>query len=430
MNILIKNAMVLPMGKEKKILENISIGIEGDIIKYIGDIPKDFKADKVIDGNNRMVMPGLINSHTHIAMSLFRNYADDLPFWPWLTEKIWPLEDKLTSEDVYWGSMLSIAEMIRSGITSFADMYFFMDETAKAVKESGIRASLSRGVAGEGKDDFFKLEEMKEFYNKWHGECDGRITVMAGPHAPYTCSPDYLKEIIKMVKGTEMKIHIHLSESKKEVEDSYKAYGKSPIEHVKDIGLLDLHTLAAHCVHLSDNDIDILAEKNVNVVNNPGSNLKLGNGFARIDEMLKKGINIALGTDGSSSNNNLNMFEEMNLAALINKGLNQNSTSVPAITAIKMATENGALALGIEKETGTIEIGKKADMILIDIDKPHLYPHYNLISSMAYSAQGSDVDTVIVNGEVVMENRELKTIDEEKVMYNTEKKAKELISKA
>lgn len=250
---------------------------------------------------------------------------------------------------------------------------------------------------------------------------------MAGPHAPYSCEPSFLHKVINMAAEKGMGIHIHLSESKKEVEDSYNLRGKSPIKHVHDLGLFELPTLAAHCVHLSDEDIAILADKKVNVANNPGSNLKLGNGFARVEDMLKKGVNVALGTDGSASNNNLNMFEEINLAALVNKALKGDTTSIPAATAVKMATLNGAKALGLEKEVGTLEVGKKADIVILDLNKPHFYPRYNLVASLAYSAQASDVETVIVDGKILMENYELKTIDVEKVMYNAEKCAKSLI---
>lgn len=425
MNILIKNTSVLTMGDNIDIMEKANIAIENGKIKSIGAIPENFEVDKVIDGTNKLSMPGLVNSHTHIAMSLFRNYADDLPFWTWLFDRIMPREEKLIPEHVYWGSMLSIAEMIRFGVTSFADMYFFMDEVAKATEETGIRASLCIGMSDSG-DQQAKLKDTREFFDNWHGKADGRITVMAGPHAPYSCSPEFLTKVIDMASEKGMGIHIHLSESKKEIEDSFSLRGKSPIKHVYDLGLLDLPTLAAHCVHLSDEDISILAEKKVSVANNPGSNLKLGNGFARVEDMLKKGVNVGLGTDGSASNNNLNMFEEINLAALINKGYTGDTTSIPATTAVKMATINGARALGIDKEVGTLEVGKKADIIMLDLNKPHFYPRYNLVASLAYSAQASDVETVIVDGRVLMENYELKTIDLEKVMFNAERCAKSL----
>jgi 5-methylthioadenosine/S-adenosylhomocysteine deaminase len=427
MNILIKNATLLSMGDKEEPVENVEVAIEKDKIKYIGEVPEDFYAEKVIDARESLVMPGLIDGHTHIAMSLFRNYADDLPLMEWLKTRIWPLEEKLTAQDVYWGSMLGVAELIRSGVTCFSDMYFFMEETAKAVEEAGIRAVLARGLVGGDNDDGRRFEETRKLYKSWHNGAGGRIKVMVGPHAPYTCSPGYLRKVVELARELNVGIHIHIAESADEVEESLKNYGKSPVRHIYDLGLFDIPTVAAHCVHLSDEDIEILAENKVSVVNNPTSNLKLASGFAPVEKMIKKGINVALGTDGPSSNNNLNMFEEMNLAAIINKSVNHDATSIPAITAIKMATVNGAKALGLEKEIASIEVGKKADLIIIDTQKPHFYPRHNIISALAYSAQASDVKTVIVDGKIVMEDYEIKTIDTERIMFETEKAAKDLM---
>lgn len=434
MGILIKNITVLSMGENKNPIENTNIYIVDDKIQHIGHLKGDIKVERVIDGKGKVALPGLINAHTHISMSLLRNYADDVPLHEWLTEKIWPVEAKLTSEDVYWGSMLSIVEMIQSGVTCFSDMYFFMDEVAKATEESGIRGVLSRGLIEEDgensrKINTEKLEDTRDLYNNWHGKADGRIKVMVSPHAPYTCSPDYLKRIMNLADKLGAGIHIHLSETRKEVEDSFNQFNKSPIEHVNDLGLFQYPTLAAHCVHISDKDIEILSKNNVAVVNNPGSNLKLASGFAPVQKMLDKGVCVALGSDGSSSNNNLNMFEEINLAALINKAVDEEAVSVPAIKAIEMATINGGKALNWEEEIGSIEVGKKADLILIDMDKPHLYPKHNVVSAVAYSCQASDVETVIVDGKIVMEGYEIKTIDVEKIMYNAEKSAKDLINR-
>lgn len=427
MNILIKNATLLSMGDKEEPVENVEVAIEKDKIKYIGEVPEDFYAEKVIDARESLVMPGLIDGHTHIAMSLFRNYADDLPLMEWLKTRIWPLEEKLTAQDVYWGSMLGVAELIRSGVTCFSDMYFFMEETAKAVEEAGIRAVLARGLVGGDNDDGRRFEETRKLYKSWHNGAGGRIKVMVGPHAPYTCSPGYLRKVVGLARELNVGIHIHIAESADEVEESLKNYGKSPVRHIYDLGLFDIPTVAAHCVHLSDEDIEILAENKVSVVNNPTSNLKLASGFAPVEKMIKKGINVALGTDGPSSNNNLNMFEEINLAAIINKSVNHDATSIPAITAIKMATVNGAKALGLEREIASIEVGKKADLIIIDTQKPHFYPRHNIISAVAYSAQASDVKTVIVDGKIIMEDYEIKTIDTERIMFETEKAAKDLM---
>ncbi len=429
MNLLIKNITILPMDGKDEVIENTNMYIEDDKIVHIGELKEDIKVNRIIDGKNKVAMPGLINAHTHIGMSLLRNYADDLPLYEWLTKKIWPIEAKLTTEDVYWGSLLSMVEMIQSGTTTFCDMYFFMDEVGKGLEESGIRGILTRGIIEESGKEKEKLDDTRELYKNWYGKGEGRIKVMVAPHAPYTCSPAYLEDVMDLAHELDTGIHIHLSETKKEVEDSYKTYGKSPIKHVYDLGLFKLPTIAAHCVHVDESDIKILRENNVSPVNNPSSNLKLASGFAPIDEMLKFGVNVSLGTDGSSSNNNLNMFEEIHLASIVNKTVNMDAVSVPAITALKMATINGAKALLWDKEIGSIEIGKKADVILIDMDKSHLYPRHNIISSLAYSVQGSDVDTVIVDGKIIMEKREIKTLDVEKIIYNAEKAAKDLVNR-
>lgn len=421
MNILIKKANVL-LGDG---VEETNILIEGNTIKEIGEISRDLKVDKTIDGNNKLVMPGLINAHTHISMSLFRNYADDLLFWPWLTEKIQPKEESLTSEDVYWGAMLSIVELIKGGVTAFNDMYMFMDEVARASEETGIRGHLAIGVASGDEDE--KIKRTIDFYDKWHNRADGRIKVLVGPHAVYSTSRGFLERLIQVGHDKNMMMHTHLQESRKEVADCMEQHGKSPIELFDEIGFFELPTIAAHCVYTSEKDREILAKKNVSVANNPGSNLKLANGFAQVDEMIKAGVNVALGTDGSASNNNLNMFEEMNLAALINKGINEDALSIPAKSAVKMGTINGAKALGIDREVGSIETGKKADLIILDIDKPHYYPRFNLLSSLAYSAQAADVETVIVDGKILMEDYQLTNIDEEKVIFHAEKCAKNLL---
>ena len=429
MNLLIKNITIVPMDGKEEVCKNTNIYVEGDKITHIGELKEDIKVDRIIDGKNKVAIPGLINAHTHIGMSLLRNYADDLPLHEWLTQKIWPVEANLTAEDIYWGSLLSMVEMIQSGTTTFCDMYFFMDEVGRGLEEAGIRGVLTRGLIEEQGKEEEKLNDTRNLYNNWNGKADGRIKVMVAPHAPYTCSPAYLEQIIALAQELNTGIHTHLSETKKEVEDSFKTFGKSPIKHVYDLGLFKLPTVAAHCVHVSDEDIEILKDNNVSPVNNPSSNLKLASGFAPVDKMLKKGVNVALGTDGSSSNNNLNMFEEIHLAAIVNKAVNMDAISVPAIAALKMATINGAKALLWDKEIGSIEIGKKADIVLMDMDKPHLYPLHNIVSSLAYSAQGSDVDTVIVDGNILMENREIKTLDVEKIIFNADKSAKSLINR-
>ena len=430
MKILIKNALILTVNQQNEVLGNADIAIDNGCLQAIGKVSDNFEADKVLDATKQIALPGLVNAHTHIPMALFRNYADDLPFWPWLLEKIKPAEDHLSAEHVCWGAKLGVLELIQSGVTCFSDMYFYMDEVANVVKESGIRACLS-GVLLEVDDlgpTFMK--EAIDFHDSWHGKADGRINAFFGPHSMYLCGPEYLLETTAEARKRKTGIHIHLAESRQEVADSNEKYGKSPVQHLADLGLFECLTAAAHCVHVSSEDIELLAKHKVNVINNPTSNMKLANGFAPVDALLKRGVNVALGTDGSASNNNVNLFEEIHLAALVNKAVNEDAESIPAQQVLRMATINGAKALGLENEIGSLEVGKRADLILLDASKPHYFPHHNPVSSIAYSAQAADVSTVLVNGKVLMENYELKTIDVEETVREAERMAFDLVSRA
>lgn len=429
MKTVLEDGTILTMRGEEAELIRGSLGIEGENIVFIGEEPAGFAPDKRIDASDKIVMPGLIDAHTHISMSLMRHFADDLPFWNWLFDRILPVEEKLKGEDAYNGAMLSAAEMIRGGVTTFADMYFFMHRVAEATLESGLRARLSRGLAFDGPEDLSKLEESREFFQKWNGAGDGRIGVDLGPHAIYTCPPEYLEKVTQLSEELGTRIHIHLSESRKEVEDSRSGYGKSPIAHVRDLGLLDRPTYAAHCVHIDDEDIAILREKEVSVINNPTSNLKLGNGFAPVGKLLDAGVNVGLGTDGQASNNNLDMFEEMHLAALVNKGIEENPARLSAYRALQMATMDNARALGIEEEVGSLETGKKADLILVDTYKPHFYPRHSSTAGLVYAAGRGDVETVFCNGEILMENGRLTGLDEEKIFARAEESAERMTEK-
>ena len=373
-------------------------------------------------------MPGLVNAYT-IWECLYLEIMRMIYLYLIGYKKIWPIEAKMTGEDIYWGTLLSMVEMIQSGTTAFCDMYVDMEGVGKATEESGMRAVLTRGTTEDKVNPEGKIDETRVLYNNWHNKGNGRIKIMVAPHAPYTCGDGFLLKLMNLANELNTGIHIHVSETKKEVEDSIRQHGKTPVQHLNDLGLFDYHTIAAHCVHVNDEDIDIMYEKNVFPVNNPVSNFKLASGFSPVDKMLKKGIRVALGTDGASSNNSLNMFEEIKLASIVNKAVNLDAVSVSSFDALKMATVNGAMALDIVDEVGTIEVGKKADIILIDFDKPHLYPKHNIISALTYSVQGSDVDTVIIDGKIIMEKREIKTLDIEKIKYLTEKYAKDLIKR-
>lgn len=423
--ILLQNAdVLLAAGKVKQ----ASIAIEGTKIMTIGDVPDGWQADRIIDCTDMLAIPGLINAHTHAAMTLFRSYADDMLLMDWLKSKIWPAEANLTDEDVYWGTLLAIAEMLRSGTTAFADMYFFMSEAARAVEESGIRAVLSRGMAGVAPSAEQALKESEDFYKKWHNGADGRITVMLGPHAPYTCPPAYLRRVVDLAGRLGAEIHIHLAETAGEVADCIKQNGKSPIALMDELGVLDCGVLAAHCVHVSPEDMAMMAAKKVRVAHNPGSNMKLASGIAPVPDMLQAGIIVSLGTDGAASNNNLDMIEEIRLAATLHKVHRLDPLAVPATAAIDMATRQGAIALGLGSTTGTLAAGYKADIALIDMRSPHWYPRHDRSSLLAYAAAGADVHTVLVDGRILLDNRRLTTIDEERLMAEVQQRSIRLLS--
>jgi 5-methylthioadenosine/S-adenosylhomocysteine deaminase len=381
---------------------------------------------EIIDGKDSLVLPGLINCHTHAAMTLLRGYADDMLLMDWLSHKIWPREAFLTENDIYWGTQLAILEMIKSGTTCFADMYFFMDTVAKVAAQSGIRAVLSRGMIGFGNNAELAMEETEELVNSWHGKAEGRITCMLGPHAPYTCPPEYLHKVMKLADKLKVGLHIHLAETITEVNDIKKQYEMTPVKLMDSIGLFDKrHVLAAHCVHLSDEEINILVEKGVGIAHNPESNMKLASGIAPLPQLLEKGGLVGLGTDGASSNNNLDMIEEMRTCALLHKVNHSNPTILPAHQVLELATIKGASALGL-KMLGTIKPGYKADLIMIDLLKPHLIPLHNPVANLVYSAHSSDVKTVIIDGKLVMKDKELLTLDEEKILYQAQIVAKNL----
>lgn len=409
------------------IVKKADIAIEGSKIFQIGSIKPEWQPDKVIDCTYKLAIPGLVNTHTHAAMTLFRSYADDMQLMDWLQTKIWPAEANLTADDVYWGTQLAIAEMIKSGTTTFADMYFFMPEVAKAVEDTGIRAVLSRGMAGVAPNAQQALQESEEFYQQFNHSAEGRITVMLGPHAPYTCPPDYLDKVVSLAQKLGSEIHIHLSETIGEVEECKAKYGKSPIALMDELGVLDCGVLAAHCVHVSEADISIMKDKNVRVAHNPGSNMKLASGVAPVSEMLKAGLCVGLGTDGAASNNNLDMLEEIRLAALLHKVSNNDPLAIPAKTAVALATEHGAKAVGLGNIVGQLVEGFKADITLFDMNKLHWYPRHDRLSLLTYSAAASDVDTVIINGKIVLENKQLTTIDEERLIEEVNRRGLRLV---
>lgn len=421
--ILIKDAKMVFTGETKSIL------IKNDTIAEIADnIPED-GVDKVINADGKILSPGFVNTHTHLPMSLFRGFADDYDLDTWLNDYIWPMEANLNEEYSYIGALLAAVELIKSGTTTFSDMYFYMEDVARAIDEAGIRGVLSYGMidlAGPEKRE----EEFREnisLYENCNGMADGRIKVYFGPHSPYTTSKELLERVRKEADKYNTGIHIHVGETKKEVDDLVEATGMRPFEYLESLGLLGPDVVAAHAVWLSDNEIEIIKKHNVKISHNPCSNMKLSSGIAPVAKLLENGVCVSLGTDGASSNNNLDLIEEMKFASLLQKVDTLNPLVLPASEVLKMATINGARTLGLEEEIGSIEVGKKADLILIETNASNMTPDSSdLCSNIVYSANGSNVDTTICNGKILMENKKLTTLDEQEIYKKARIAIKEL----
>lgn len=424
MKILIENAFaVLPDRNE----ENCNVCIRDGIIAAVGKKPEDFTADKVIDAADKLLVPGLINSHTHVHMTALRNRADDLSFMTWLFDKVMPMEDKLTAEDAYWSTQLAIMEMLESGATCFLDMHMFPDVIAKAVLDAGMRAVLTRGLqSGADSRDAGRrrIEEAKSDIAAFSGI--PTLSFMLAPHAPYTCEESYLREIAALAEELNVGINTHLSESRDEQNTIMQRFGMTPAEYYDGCGILRSNTVCAHCVYLSGSDMELLKERGVSVAHNPASNMKLGNGFADVPAMLAHGLNICLGTDSTASNNNQNILREMQLAALIHKGTHCDATAVTAAQVFDMATVNGAKALGIFDSAGEISVGKCADLSLFSMDSPGFFPLGDPKSALCYSSAGLKADTVLVNGRILLEKGEFRTIDTQRVRHEIKELSKRL----
>lgn len=410
MKILIKNATLISMSeKREKIEENIDIEIiDNRIVKICKDIEIN-DIDKVIDANGKVVMPGLINTHAHVPMSIFRETVDGYNLQDWLTKKIWPMEDKLTNEDIYYASYLSFLEMIKTGTTTINDMYFMTEDIIKAAVECGIRLQTTRTLMDAGSDALGeeRLSELKELIEKYknYNDC---ITLNVGIHGLYTSSREYVQKCIKFAKENELLLHMHFCENTKEVQDIENAYNEKPID-VLEKEFKDEKVILAHAVKLNEEEIEKLAKnKSVSVSHCPVSNLKLGCGIANITKMLKEGINVSIGTDGQGSGSNLDLFESMKYTALLQKGIAEDPVTMPAYEVLKMATINGAKALGLQEKIGSIEEGKQADLIILNLDTVVTKPVNDIISDIVYNVKGNNVETTIVNGKILMESKQLK----------------------
>ena len=425
--ILIKNAFILSPNTNFEGKQ--SLLIKDDVISEIAPQIDESDVDKVIDATGKILLPGLINTHTHLSMTLFRGLADDLSLDSWLNDHIWPMEANLNGDYCYIGALLGAVELIKSGTTTFSDMYFYMEDVARAVDEAGIRAVLSYGMIDFGDEEKRKNEirENLTLFENCNGMADGRIKVFFGPHSPYTASEELLIKVRELADKYGMGIHIHVSETQKEINDVSEEKGLRPFEYLDKIGLLGPDVVAAHSVWLSDEEIEIIRKNDVKVSHNPCSNMKLASGIAPISKLLENDICVSIGTDGASSNNNLDLIEELKTASLLQKVSTLDPKVLNSDEAIAMGTIKGAEALGLDSEIGSIEVGKKADIILIDTNSANMVPDSSSLSSnIIYSANGSNVDTTICNGKVLMENKKLTVLDEDEIYAKARQAIKEL----
>lgn len=416
MKILIKNCNLISMSENRKKYEpNMDILIEDNKIKRIEkNINED--CEKVINASGKVVMPGLINTHSHISMSIFRETVDGLKTQDWLTQKIWPMEDKLTNEDIYYATMLSCIEMIETGCTCINDMYFMTEDIIKAALESGVRLQTTRTLMGHNKEDLIRLDELNNLLENYKYET---ITFNAGIHGLYTSNEEYVKKCVDFAEEKNLPIHMHFCENTQEREDIKRDYNVEEPSDVIKRDFKGIHNILAHSVKISDKDIENLKETNTYIAHCPVSNLKLGCGIAPITKMVEEGLCVSLGTDGQGSGSNLDMFETMKFTALLQKGINENPEDLPAYEVLKMATINGTKALNLN-ETGKIEEGKLADLIIINMEETITNPINNIFAEIVYNVKGSNVDTTIINGKVLMENRKISNVNKKEIIQKCE----------
>ena len=445
MNMLIHDGTIIT-SCNRKVIRQGAITIEDKTIVDIGktrELKRKYgRGYERINAKGKVVMPGIINTHQHAAMSLLRGYADDLPLQEWLEKWIWPIEKHMTAHDIYIGALLTAIESIMGGTTTVNTMYHYRPEEneAKAFADASLRGVIGHVCFSRRKNEDRKA--LESLARNWHNKADGLLRVSVNPHAPYSVDPEYMKELKEKREELNQKYgsetapiiwHIHVAETSAEKEKIQKAFTvqlkNGIMEYLDSLGVLNEHVIAAHCVALTDKDIAIMKRRGVKASHNPVSNLKLASGISPVPEMLKRGITVSLGTDSPCSNNKADMFEIMKTAAILHKGMTRNPTILPAEQILEMATVEGAKALSWEKEIGSIEVGKKADLAIVNLKKPHLCPLYNEASHLVYAVKASDVETVIINGKTVMESRRLTTLDIEKVMKTAEKAKNRLLNK-
>ena len=422
---LIKNVTAVTMDDEGHLYSDAYIAIKDGKISYIGTEAPQEQSEKVIDGRGMIAMPGLVNTHSHAAMSLMRGYADDYVLQEWLNDHVFPIEGKLVGDDVYWAMLWAQAEMLATGTIAYTDMYMHLPKMAQAAVDGGLYANISNGAmcfnpAGYCFDTDGVTGQNREVLERFHQADNGRVKLDVSIHAEYTSFPGLWQDFSAYAAENGLNMHIHLSETRAEHENCIAKYGKTPAAILAENGVFNTRATAAHCVWVSDADMDLLREKQVTVAHNPVSNLKLASGIAPVARMLEKGVNVALGTDGVCSNNNHDLFEEIKLAALLQKGISGDPRLVPAQQALKMATRAGAFAQGREQEIGQLKEGFDASLILVDTGKPGLYPVHNPVSTLAYSARGGDVYLTMIRGKVLYESGIYTALDMEHIRSKME----------
>jgi 5-methylthioadenosine/S-adenosylhomocysteine deaminase len=435
MSLLLKDiGWLVTQDPERRVLKNTSTRIEGEVITEIGSNLSS-QADQIIDCQGKIVLPGLVNTHTHLSMTMFRGYADDMKLQEWLESKIWPLELKLTPEVCYYGALLGCLEMIATGTTIFVDMYLFMEDVAKAVKEAGLKAYLSYGIFGADGSALEKKskENTKQFISYVKEMSNPRVKLAIGPHAPYSCSSELLMWAKETADSEDAILTTHLAETRPEQAQFQKEHGMRAIEYLDKIGFLGPNLLAAHCVWLTKSEVNLMAKRKVKVSHCPVSNMKLASGgVAPVPELLQSGVTVSLGTDGAASNNSLDMFETMKICALLQKAHRWDAAVLPAQQVLDLATVDGAKALGVADKIGSIEVGKQADLIVIDPRAPNLVPLHGaetVISDLVYAAKGANVNTTIVAGRILMKDREFRTLRENEIYEKAQRIALSLVGK-
>jgi 5-methylthioadenosine/S-adenosylhomocysteine deaminase len=426
-SILIKGADIVTLNGGGEIFYETDLRIEGGRIAAIGQL--EGPADEIIEAKGRVLMPGFFNAHCHSAMTFERGWAEDLTFDRWLNEKIWAAESALSPEDVYWGAMLAAAEMIRAGFVGFNDHYFFMEQVAEVVKVSGLRANLTNCVFGIGADKEIGdgLEGALDFSTTYHNTLNGRLRTSLGPHSPYICPPEFLQLIVEHARRMNQAIHIHLAEHWVQVENSRARYGKTPVEELADLGVFEGHTVAAHCLALTEKDIRLLSEAGVYIARSPFTYMKMAFPVNKITDLQAAGIRVALATDGPGSNNDLDMFSIIRLTAAWEKYQAQTPEAMTGDLPLRLATQTGAQALGFS-ESGQIAIGAPADLIIVDFKRPHLRPRHDIIANLTHSAKSADITHTIVDGQVLMRERHLLTLNEDEILEQAERRALKMVN--